>query len=259
MQTLTESVMNKRTMVSNFKIIIEYDGTNFHGWQRQKEDRTVQGEIEKALQTITGTRVILTGSGRTDSGVHALNQVANFRCETSLASDVFERGLNSLLPDDIVIKECCKVHDSFHARYDAKSKIYHYRILNRPVAAAVGRQYAWFIRKKLDKVAMRNAISLIIGIHDFKAFESSGSPRTHTKRHVIAADLFEEDNATLVFRIEADGFLRFMVRTIVGTLVEVGLGKISPDDFKKILKSKDRSKAGATAPATGLYLVEVKY
>ena len=246
-------------MISNFKIIIEYDGTNYHGWQRQKEERTIQGEIEKALQTITGTQIILTGSGRTDSGVHALNQVANFRCETSLASDVFEKGLNSLLPDDIVIRDCRKVHDSFHARYDAKSKIYRYRILNRPVASAIGRQYTWFIRKELKKTVMRKAISLIIGIHDFKAFEGSGSPRTHTKRHVMAANLLQEDNATLVFHIEADGFLRFMVRNIVGTLVEVGFSKISIDEFSKILRSKDRSKAGPTAPAKGLYLIEVKY
>lgn len=246
-------------MISNFKIIIEYDGTNYHGWQRQKEERTIQGEIEKALQTITGTQIILTGSGRTDSGVHALNQVANFRCETSLASDVFEKGLNSLLPDDIVIRDCRKVHDSFHARYDAKSKIYRYRILNRPVASAIGRQYTWFIRKELKKTVMRKAISLIIGVHDFKTFEGSGSPRTHTKRHVMAANLLQEDNATLVFHIEADGFLRFMVRNIVGTLVEVGFSKISIDGFSKILRSKDRSKAGPTAPAKGLYLIEVKY
>ncbi len=246
-------------MDKNFKIIIEYDGTRYHGWQRQKEDATIQGEIEKALHIMTTKRVVLNGSGRTDAGVHARGQAANFRCDTDLEPRIFLKGLNSLLSEDIVIRDCRQVDDTFHARYNVKSKIYHYKICNHPVPSAFKRQYVWSIRKQLNTMDMRSAISDIIGTHDFKAFEGVGSPRTHTTRHVMAADLIESDSRLLTFRIEADGFLRFMVRNIVGTLVDVGLGKTSPAEFKQILKSRDRTMAGATAPARGLCLMEVKY
>jgi tRNA pseudouridine38-40 synthase len=246
-------------MVKNFKIIIEYDGTHYHGWQRQKEEPTIQGEIEKALLTITAKNVIVNGSGRTDAGVHAYGQVANFRCDTKLAPEILQKGLNSLLPDDIVIKACCQAASNFHARYDVKSKIYHYKIFNHPIPPAIHHQYIWFIRKRLNIHAMRVAITHIIGSHDFKAFEGSGSPRAHTIRHVIAAEMLETESGQICFQIEADGFLRYMVRNIVGTLVDVGLSKLSTDDFKLILESSDRTNAGATAPAHGLYLMEVKY
>jgi len=172
----------------NFRLTIEYDGTRFCGWQRQKSDRTVQGVIEAALGVMTGRSVTLIGSGRTDSGVHALGQVANFACETELTAAVFERGLNSLLPEDVVIRRCVPAEESFHARFSARSKTYHYRILNRTVAAAVGRQYCWFIRKPLDCGAMRAAAAHLIGRHDFKAFEGAGSPRSSTVRQVMQAD-----------------------------------------------------------------------
>jgi tRNA pseudouridine38-40 synthase len=246
-------------MLKNFKIIIEYDGTNYHGWQRQKQDRTIQQEIEQGLSTMTARQITLNGSGRTDAGVHAFGQVANFLCETDLLPEAFQKGLSSLLPDDIVIKECRLVDESFHARYDVKSKIYHYRILNSKVPAAIGRQYAWFIRKSLETAAMRSAILHIIGSHDFKSFEGTGSPRSHTIRNVTAADLIENNDGSINFKIEADGFLRYMVRNIVGTLVDVGLGKVTPAGFKDILESKNRSNASATAPAHGLFLMEVKY
>jgi tRNA pseudouridine38-40 synthase len=246
-------------MRMNFKIIIEYDGTNYHGWQRQKDDRTIQQEIEKALSTMTAGQVSLNGSGRTDAGVHAFGQVANFLCQTNLAPEVFQKGLNSILPDDIVIKNCRLVDEDFHARYDVKSKIYHYRILNRKLPSAIGRQYAWFVRRNLETAAMRSAISHIIGSHVFKSFEGTGSPRSHTTRNILAADLSEHEDGSLIFKIEADGFLRYMVRNIVGTLVDVGLNKITPAEFKGILESKDRSNAGATAPPHGLFLMEVKY
>ncbi|CAB1085430.1 tRNA pseudouridine(38-40) synthase (EC [Olavius algarvensis Delta 1 endosymbiont] len=244
---------------SNFKIIIEYDGTHYHGWQRQKDDRTIQQEIENALSAMTAERVTLTGSGRTDAGVHAYGQVANFICDTGLSETVFQKGLNSILPDDIVIKDCRLVNQAFHARYDAKSKIYHYQITNRDIPSAIGRQYAWFIRRKLDTAAMRAAISHIIGSQDFKSFEGTGSPRSHTTRNIMAAGLTVHEDGLLVFQIEADGFLRYMVRNIVGTLVDIGLGKITPAEFKKILESRNRSNASATAPARGLFLMEVKY
>ena len=243
----------------NFKITIEYDGSAYHGWQRQAEDRTIQGEIEKALMTMTGDRITVIGSGRTDAGVHALNQTANFRCATSLTPEVFLKGLNSLLPEDIVITSCKVVPEKFHARYDVKSKVYHYRILNRWLPVAISRQYAWHIRKKLDVSAMQEALRWIIGSHDFKAFEGSGSPRASSVRSIINADIVKTDDDYLVLKIEGDGFLKFMVRNIVGTLVDVGLDKITSDDFKRILVSKDRNLAGITAPPHGLFLIEVKY
>jgi tRNA pseudouridine38-40 synthase len=246
-------------MRMNFKIIIEYDGTNYHGWQRQKDDRTIQQEIEKALSTMTAGQVSLNGSGRTDAGVHAFGQVANFLCQTDLSAAVFQKGLNSILPDDIVIKDCRLVDEAFHARHDVKSKIYQYKILNRKIPSAIKRQYSWFIRRELDTAAMRSAVSYIIGSHDFKSFEGTGSPRSHTTRNIMAADLIEHKNGSLTFKIEADGFLKYMVRNIVGTLVDVGLNKITPAEFKGILESKDRSNASATAPAHGLFLMEVKY
>ena len=246
-------------MTKNFKITIEYDGSRYHGWQRQKNDHSIQAEIEMALEKMTSAQVTLVGSGRTDAGVHAAGQVANFKCDTRLGPEAFFSGLNSLLPDDIIIKDCTVVGTDFHARYDARSKVYHYKILNRSVPAAIGRQYVWFIRKALDQQAMRAAIVHIIGHHDFKAFEGTGSPRQDTTREVFSAELTEHKNEILIFEIEAEGFLRYMVRNIVGTLVEVGLGKITPADFKNILDSKDRSQAGATAPARGLTLIRVNY
>jgi tRNA pseudouridine38-40 synthase len=246
-------------MFKNFKITIEYDGTSYHGWQRQKNDRTIQEEIETAVLTITGQDISLTGSGRTDAGVHAYAQVANFKCETHLGPRDLLGGLNSLTNEDIVITSCEEVEASFHARYDVKSKVYVYKILNRPNPAAIFRQYAWHVRKKLDLERMRSAISPLIGSHDFKAFEGAGSPRAHTTRSVFKARLIKEEDGYLAFEIEADGFLRFMVRNIVGTLVDVGLGKISLDEFKRILASKDRDQAGPKAPAHGLFLKKVRY
>ena len=245
--------------MKNFKITIEYDGGAYHGWQRQAKGRTIQGEIENALATMTGNDISVTGSGRTDAGVHALSQTANFRCATSMSPEVFLKGLNSLLPKDIVITACERVPDKFHARYDVKSKTYRYRILNRPLPAAINRQYAWHIRKKLDLKAMQNALERITGRHDFKAFEGSGSPRTDSIRNIMTADLVRTDDEYLILTLEGDGFLKFMVRNIAGTLVDVGLGKITPDAFEQILVSRNRDLAGITAPAHGLFLVDVKY
>ena len=244
----------------NFKLIIEYEGTAYHGWQRQKEIPTVQRAIEGALETMTGRLIKVIGSGRTDAGVHARNQVANFYVDTRLTANNFEKGLNSLLPPDIVVKDCQGVNESFHARYDARSKVYDYRILNRPIPTALFRQYAWHVRKNLDVNAMRAAMVCLKGEHDFSAFEASGSPRSHAVRKVMDVNLTAKNaEGYLVFTVEADGFLRCMVRNIVGTLVDVGLGKRSLDEFQHILTSKDRKQAGITAPAHGLFLREVKY
>ena len=247
--------MEKKT----FQITVEYDGTDFHGWQRQKNEPTVQAEIETALQTIVGQPLTVAGSGRTDAGVHALGQVASFTCETRLDGQALLNGLNALLPDAIVIKDCSEVEHSFHARFSAKGKTYHYRLLNSRLPSAIERRYAWHVSRHLDRNAMRAAIEHIIGTHDFSAFEASGSPRSHSRRTIFHAQLIEEENQLLVLKIEADGFLRHMVRNIVGTLVAVGLGKIDVSEFQAILRSKDRSRAGVTAPSQGLFLVCVKY
>jgi len=246
-------------MLKNFKLTIEYDGTAYHGWQRQKQDRTIQGEIEKAIMTMTGKRVALIGSGRTDAGVHAFGQVANFHCETNLIPKTLQTGMNSLLDGDIVITACSWVDAHFHARYDAKSKTYSYRILNRREPAAICRQYAWFIRNTLDVDAIQEAIFHIVGKHDFKAFEGAGSPRSTTTRQIMHAELVRQEQGYLIFNFKGDGFLKFMVRNIIGTLVEVGNGKITLNGFKQILLSRDRNQAGATAPPHGLFLMHVGY
>jgi len=232
----------------NIKLTIEYDGTAYHGWQVQARDITIQEVIEKALSTMTQEKIRLAGSGRTDAGVHALGQVANFKTASKIPADGFFAGLNSLLPDDIVITACEEVDDDFHARFSAKIKTYQYRIFNRPSAVAIGRQYAWHIRKKLDMDAMQQAAEHIIGTHDFASFEGTGSPRDHSTRTVIHAEFAETEDGYLLFEITANGFLRYMVRNLVGTLADVGLLKTTPDEFKQILKAKNRDLAGATAP-----------
>ncbi len=245
--------------MSNLKLIIEYDGSAYHGWQRQANQPTIQEAIETALSRMTREAVCVIGSGRTDAGVHALGQVANFHTQANISPRAIRAGLNSLLPHDIVIKSCESVAEDFHARFQATKKTYCYRILNRPLPAAVGRQYAWFIKKKLDLTAMQESAAVLVGTHDFKSFEAVGSPRADTIRTVSAARLRDAGNGYLVFEISADGFLRHMVRNIVGTLVDVGRGRISTDDFRKILSARDRSLAGATAPPHGLFLVRVFY
>ena len=245
--------------MKNFKLIIEYDGTFLHGWQKQKEDRTVQEEIEKAIRVMTGKNIVVTASGRTDAGVHALGQTANFLCDTKITPGAFLRGLNSLTSEEIVIKECSLVDNDFHARYNVKSKTYMYRILNQPLPVAIFRQYAWFIPKKLDIDAMDAAILHIIGTHDFKAFEGAGSPRSSTVRTIISAGLEQLEHGYISLEFKGNGFLRFMVRNITGTLVDVGLGKIAPHDLMGILNSRDRNLAGSTAPPQGLCLMKVEY
>jgi len=243
----------------NFKLTIEYDGTAYHGWQRQKNARTIQETIESAISVMVKVPVRLIGSGRTDAGVHALGQAANFRCEKDLPPEAFVAGLNSLLPDDIVIRGCEKVPDEFHAQYDAKLKTYCYRILNRPIPSAICRQYAWFIPRPLDVDAMDQAARHVIGTHDFSSFEATGSPRSHSQRTVHSARVIKKADDIICFEITANGFLRFMVRNIVGTLADVGIGKIRPDGFKTIIAARNRDQASATAPAHGLFLVCVRY
>ncbi|MBU0463508.1 MAG: tRNA pseudouridine(38-40) synthase TruA [Proteobacteria bacterium] len=246
-------------MNKNFKIIIEYDGTNFFGWQKQPDTKTVQGEIEKALSLILNQEIKITGSGRTDAGVHAFGQVANFHADTDILPKKLKAALNSLIKDPIVIRDCHLVADSFHARYNAVSKEYHYFILNRQDPCAIERMYQWHIRSPLDIGAMTQCCHAITGVFDFKSFENTGSPRSSTLRQVFFFNISQLDHQRLVFKICASGFLKYMVRNLIGTIVLAGLNKISIHEFIQILKAKDRSLAGQTAPAHGLFLKKVNY
>jgi tRNA pseudouridine38-40 synthase len=243
----------------NIKLVIEYDGTNYQGWQVQPKGLTIQGMIEEKLALITGEATHLIGSGRTDSGAHAFGQVANFRTKSQLDVHSIQRALNSLLPPDIVIQKVEEVEEDFHARRQSKSKVYEYRILNRDLRSAFHYEYAWYIPQKLDLKEMRKATRILAGEHDFSSFRSVGSPTRTAIRRVIRAEWKRGRDGFIRFEIEANGFLKQMVRALVGTLVEVGRDKIDSEEFRKILDSRDRKRAGPTAPARGLFLKEVKY
>jgi len=242
----------------NIRLLIEYDGTNYQGWQVQPKGPTVQGWVEEKLALITGEAVHLIGSGRTDSGVHAFGQVANFKTKSQLNVHSIQRALNSLLPPDIVIQEAKEVGEDFHARRP-RSKVYEYWILNRDTRSVFHRYYAWHLPQKLDFGEMKRAARNLIGEHDFSSFRSTGSPTRTAVRKVIRAEWSRGRDGLIRFEIEANGFLKQMVRAIVGTLVEVGRGKISVEEFRRIVDAKDRKMAGPTAPAHGLFLKEVKY
>jgi tRNA pseudouridine38-40 synthase len=242
----------------NIKITIEYDGTHYHGWQIQSRGETIQAVLEKAVSTFLKTPTRITGSGRTDAGVHALGQVANF-----FSADIYDphrirRALNALTPDDIAIREVEIVADSFDARRDGRSRVYEYHILNRPTESPFYRHRAWHLHDSLDLEAMRGAIPCLLGEHDFSSFQAAACDAEHAVRNVYRTVL-ENHGELLVYTIEATAFLRHMVRNIVGTLVEVGRAARSAESFDQLLAARDRTKAGPTAPPHGLFLVEVKY
>jgi len=241
------------------KLLIEYDGTNYQGWQVQPKGSTLQGILEEKLSALTGEKIDLLGSGRTDAGVHALGQVAHFKTKSRLDVQTVQRALNSLLPSDMVIQKVEEVDEGFHARKQSKGKTYEYRILNRSIRSAFHRGYAWHIPQTLNIREMKKASRSLMGEHDFSSFQSVGSPKKTAVREVTRAEWKRGRDGLLHFEIEANGFLKQMVRAIVGTLVEVGRGKITPEEFQRILDSRDRKKAGPTAPAHGLFLKEVKY
>jgi len=242
----------------NLKLLIEYEGTAYYGWQIQPGVRTVQGVIEEKLSLLLQHPVRLKGASRTDKGVHALGQVANFFTSNPMDLSTIQRALNALLPPDIVIKGVEEVPADFHARFSAKSKVYEYRILNRPFPSALWRRFCWHIPQPLELEVMRRCAEVLIGEHDFSSFRLSGDKSSHSWRRVLRAQWRREEEL-MVFEIEANAFLRGMVRGIVGTLVEVGRGKISPEGFLEILEARDRRKAAATAPPQGLILKEIRY
>jgi len=243
----------------NILLVIEYDGTAYAGWQRQKKEVTIQGSIEKALSQMLNKTLTVHGAGRTDAGVHALGQVAHFHSPASYEPEIYKRALNNLLPNDIVIHRAEEVGKDFHARYSALSKTYRYLILNGSTPSALERNRVWFCPYALDHRVMERCLALVQGSHDFSSFRSQGSETKSPVRNVLEQTLVRGSNGLITITLRADGFLRHMVRAIMGTLVQAGRGKITPSDFQDILKSRDRGRAGPTAPPQGLYLVEVRY
>jgi tRNA pseudouridine38-40 synthase len=242
----------------NLKLTIAYDGTHYQGWQLQAKGMTIQGALEEKLSLITGEPIRLKAAGRTDAGVHAWGQVANFTTEYLIPTPALQKALNSMLPGDIVIIDIQEMEPDFQARYHAKSKNYVYRILHQPHPSPFERQYAWYIRKPLETEKMRQAAEYLLGKHHFGSFQASGCSAKNPVKTIYSLNL-QPNSHILIGDIRASGFLRHMVRNIVGTLVAVGLGKISPDDVKTILDARDRTQAGPTAPPQGLYLAKVEY
>jgi len=240
------------------KLTLEYDGTTYAGWQRQLNQPTIQEAVETAIEGVTQTKVSVMGAGRTDAGVHAFGQVASFRIDRDMTSREWMRALNAHLPETIAVRSAAIVADAFHARHSAKGKLYEYRILNRPERPAVDRHYCWHIHKAVDDAAMNQAAMALIGSHDFSSFESQPTENEDPICHMQRLTVFRQGDQ---LRIEAyaDRFLKQMVRSIVGTLVEVGLGKRSAESLHAILAARDRPAAGKTAPPQGLFLVHVDY
>jgi tRNA pseudouridine38-40 synthase len=242
--------------MKNYRIVLGYDGTDFKGWQRQPEARTVQGVLEGAILKVTQKRTVVHGAGRTDAGVHALGQTASFRGSFKLSDQVLFRALNAVLPEDVRIFVLEEAPPGFHARRSATSKLYRYRIVRAPQPSPLDRRYVLHWPYPLRTGKMREAARLFARTADFTAFSSNrdrGPVRTVTRSELRTS------GDEIVYTIEAAGFLRYMVRTIVGTLLEVGRGRLEPGDVDRIFRHKDRSLAGPTAAARGLTLVRIDY
>jgi tRNA pseudouridine38-40 synthase len=246
-------------LMRNIRLTIEYDGTNYQGWQRQKNtQQTIQEIIEVALEQILQERIRLIASGRTDAGVHARAQVANFKTDKDIPSRKLKQALNSLVGDDIVITNVKDVDLGFHARFDIKSKTYRYAILNQRHPSALWRNFAYFVPYKLDIKLMRRAARVIVGRHNFSSFQATDK-RPRGSIRMIKEIKITKKQKMIFIDIKADGFLYKMARNIIGTLIEIGRRKQSPIDIKKILAKRDRKFAGPTVPAHGLCLLRVKY
>ncbi len=243
----------------NILLVLEYDGTEYLGWQVQVQRPTVQQVLQDILKKILNEEVKIVGAGRTDSGVHAKGQVCNFKTTSGISVEALKKALNSLLPKDIFIKEVKDCPPDFHARYSAKSKLYEYRILNSKERDVFLRRYVWHIPYPLNLREMARCLNILKGRHDFSSFRSSGSSQKNPVRNMLRSELIPSSNGIIRMLFEADGFLRHMVRNIVGTVVDVGRGRLTYEDFLDIFHSKDRKKAGIKAPPQGLYLIEVRY
>jgi tRNA pseudouridine38-40 synthase len=247
-------------MQRNIKLILEYDGTNYHGWQSQAGSGrpTVQETVERAIRELSHEEADLYSSGRTDAGVHAFGHVANFTTTMTMPPEAWAPALNHHLPSDIRVLRSEEVDPDFHARYSASGKTYRYVILNRHAPSALYRDRAWHVPKKLNLPAMRRAAKYLVGTHDFSAFRASTCIAKNPVR-TLKSLVIEKQDDFVEIALEADAFLQYMARNIAGSLVEVGLGRLSSRTMKDILLSRNRTRAGRTAPAQGLYLVRVTY
>jgi len=245
--------------MGNLKLTIEYEGTNYHGWQFQPNRTTIQGIIQDKIFTITGERVKLIGAGRTDAGVHAMGQVANFRLKKDIPLPTLWRGLNSLLPPDVRIADLQQVDDKFHSRYHAKSKEYKYQIFTGTVLSPFLYRYVYHLPLKLRLEDMFAAAELFVGKHDFTPFSPAVRGKKNAIREVFSSS-FTQQKEMLIYRIRASGFLQYMVRNIVGSLIEVGKGKLSKENILELLSNPHCSGLAApTAPPQGLFLIKIEY
>ena len=240
------------------KLVVAYDGTNYHGWQYQPNATTVEGELNKALSTMLGAEVKVIGASRTDAGVHALGNVAVFDTDSRIPGEKFSYALNSRLPEDIRVVSSCEVPENFHPRYDCHNKIYEYRITRSEFMMPTKRLYSHHVYYRLDVEKMKEAAECFVGEHDFAAFCSAGSSVEDTVRTIYSLEVTEEGE-DLVIRVNGNGFLYNMVRIIAGTLLNVGCGKMSAEECRAAVNGMDRGLAGPTAPAKGLCLLKINY
>jgi tRNA pseudouridine38-40 synthase len=248
-----------------FKLTIAYDGTDFHGWQMQSSKPTIQGELVGVLRQLTQENVVLQATGRTDAGVHALGQVCSFRTQSGLSSGDFHRALNALLPPSIRIVKAEEVGPNFSARFSARGKVYRYRMYRGRVVPPMLWRYVLYYPFPLDEEAMRNAAARFVGVHDFTSFAASTGSEEDDKERVMEREIYatqlvrSPDNEELVFTVHGRSFLRYMVRKMVGTLLDVGRGKLKPEDIDRLYELRDRSKSGPTVPAHGLWMVSAEH
>ena len=243
--------------MKNIKLTIEYDGTNYHGWQIQQNSITVQEVVQNAIKRLLGEEIPVISCSRTDVGVHAYGQTLNFMTHSSIPPEKFSFALNNLLPTDIVVRKSELVTEDFHARYSAKGKKYRYLVFNSIQPSALNRNRAWHVKPVLDVERMVEGSKAFLGEHDFAAFQATGGQVRSTVRTIYNIIVNKMPDNIISIEVEGNGFLYNMVRIIAGTLVYVGLGKLRPDEVTEIIESCDRKRAGITAPAHGLYLIEV--
>lgn len=240
------------------KLVVTYDGTNYHGWQLQPREMTVEGELNKALSDLLKTEIKVTGASRTDAGVHALGNVAVFDTESRIPGEKFSYALNARLPEDIRVVSSCETEPDFHPRYDCHDKTYEYRIVRSEFMSPLKRLYAAHIYYKLDTERMKEAAACFVGTHDFASFCSAGSTVTDTTRTIYSLELYEKEEE-LIIRVNGNGFLYNMVRIIAGTLIQVGCGRMSIEQCRAAIEGESRELAGPTAPAKGLCLRQINY